>query len=680
MRSKRAYNQGIFPSTVLSSGEHMKKQSALLIGTLVLILLLPFPVHAGDIMGPPGTVPDVGISAVSIGPAITTAPQSLVRNPPVVARTIITPQATGVLILESVPGGASVYVDGALNGTTPVTIRGIVTGVHAVTFRLAGYNDYTTKVTVYTGAVAKSVGTLVPAVTETVTSTVSPTSPGASRVNVTSGVGTTLPQTTVPLLVTSGTRTTISPVTTVPTVPEITGQITGKQTGRCTRHYIGSGEMGTAPDGRLNCTTLISSDDQIMTLSVQEGTLVTDARKNPVSEIRIINVTPREIPSGTLPDSSRWTGRAYHFLPDRASFDPPIIISFTLGREEWERSDPANLTIQETTETGPGWVRLPTTIDPTTRTLSAPVRHFSIIGLFSTSPAGNPAADHQSPADLIRTATGSDKGTLPLSSLIPDTYAPLAAVAAGITLSIIGTIARGSAAVSTLWNKITGLIEKFLGFETIGMLNTTEIEKRGIRPAENLSAILLGLSLREILVIAFSAFGFAAAFLLQDRLELKLTTVIIFVGAGGIATILHDLAHKYGAYRCGCITEYQFWSLGTVTMLSTAWLFGNAFAKPSRTLIRSGKALEPEKAAVIKLAGPLISVGIAVVSLFLIPLGGLFVVAGSAGFSMNLLNSVFSLVPVKPNDGVEIYAWNKLIWAGMFIPLITFYLYIYLAM
>ena len=87
----------------------------------------------------------------------------------------------------------------------------------------------------------------------------------------------------------------------------------------------------------------------------------------------------------------------------------------------------------------------------------------------------------------------------------------------------------------------------------------------------------------------------------------------------------------------------------------------------------------PKKRARIRLAGPLVSMGLALVSLFLIPLGGLFVVAGSAGFSMNLLNSVFSLVPVRPNDGVEVYAWNKLVWAGVFIPLIAFYLYIYLA-
>ena len=643
----------------------MKELSGLLIGTLVLLLLLPVPVFAGDISGPAGGIPDPQISALSINPVITTAPPSVIINPRVVVRTIVTPQTTGVLILESVPTNASVYVDGSLKGTTPLTLRAITTGVHEVAFTLAGYQNYTTKVTVSVGAVATSAVTLSPSITETVTRTVFPSVSGTPTLTAT---------------VSQGTVTITPPVTTVsPPVTQGTPQITGTRAGTCTRHYFGSGEMGTAPDGRLNCTVIISSDDQIMTLSVQEGTLVFDAGKRPVPEIRITPVNPSEIPSGAGPDGSRWTGHAYHFLPDHASFDPPVLVSFTLSQDEWERSDPANLTIWETNETGPGWERLPTRIDPLTRTLSAPARHFSIIGLFSPGSSGNPPENQQSPVTVIRTATGSTKGTLPLSLFIPDKYAPLAAVAAGITISIIGTLASGSTAVSQVWNKIIELIKKFLGNETIGLMNVTEIEKRGIQPAENLSAVILGLSSREILVIALSASGFAAAFLLQEQLELKLITVIIFICAGGIATILHDLAHKYGAYRCGCITEYQFWSLGTVTMLSTAWLFGNAFAKPSRTLIRSGKVLSPEEAARIRLAGPLVSMGMAIVSLFLIPLGGLFVVAGSAGFSMNLLNSVFSLVPIKPNDGVEIYAWNKLVWAGVFIPLIAFYLYIYLA-
>jgi Zn-dependent protease len=48
---------------------------------------------------------------------------------------------------------------------------------------------------------------------------------------------------------------------------------------------------------------------------------------------------------------------------------------------------------------------------------------------------------------------------------------------------------------------------------------------------------------------------------------------------------------------------------------------------------------------------------------------------GTAGFSMNLLNAVFSLLPIRPNDGVEIFAWNRLVWALFFFPLLAIFLY-----
>jgi Zn-dependent protease len=51
--------------------------------------------------------------------------------------------------------------------------------------------------------------------------------------------------------------------------------------------------------------------------------------------------------------------------------------------------------------------------------------------------------------------------------------------------------------------------------------------------------------------------------------------------------------------------------------------------------------------------------------------------AAPAGFAMNLVNSVFALVPVRPNEGVEIFAWNKALRALLFFPMIAVYLYIY---
>ena len=638
----------------------MRIISGLLIGILFLLLVLPVPVFAGDFSGPASGITDQGISAFSPVMAATTTPMPTLAKISYIAVTPASaPKPGGVLSIGSVPAGASVSVDGIPKGTTPLTVSPITVGVHTVSFQMAGFADYSATVTITAGSGAKLVGTLTPLTSEKVTSTVSPSATVTTQVPVTRR--TTIPGTTVPS-----------------TLMRTLQQVTGKQTGKCMRQYFGSGQIATTPDGRLNCTTIISTEDQIATLTLQEGTLVTDAAKKPVTEIRITPVISGEIASGTGPDGSRWTGRAYHFLPDHASFDPPVLVSFTLSRDEWNRSDPANLSIRETSGTGTGWEPLATGTDPVTRTLSAPAQHFSVIGLFSTNPTAVLPVSRQSPLDLIRTATGSSRGPLPLSPLIPDMYAPLAAVAAGVALSIAGAMAGGSSAVSQWWSRITDLIRQFLGSETIGLMNATEIEKRSMRPAENLSAVLLGLSSREMLVIGISALGFAAAFILQDRLRLDLTTIIIFVCAGGIATILHDLAHKYCAYRIGCVTEFQFWSLGMVTMLATAWLFGNAFAKPSRTLIRSKKPLPEADAAVIRLAGPLMSMAVAVVSLLMIPLGGLFVIAGSAGFSINLLNSVFSLVPVRPNDGMEVWAWNKPVWALVFVPLIAFYLSIYL--
>ena len=250
----------------VSSGESMKELSGLLIGTLVLLLFVPFPVFAGEVSGSPGGDTDPSISAVSAAPALTTAPPSLVRNPQLVVRTTVTPQATGVLILESVPSGALVYVDGTLRGITPLTLRTIATGVHPISFTLTGYLNYTTKATVTAGAVATSSATLAPVITTTITPSVS--SPAAGAIPI-------------PVTTTRETVTTAPPVTTVfPVITRVTRQITSPLPVRAGGIPSGSGEMGTSADGRLNCTVIISSNDQIMTLSVHGRYAGDRCRKN----------------------------------------------------------------------------------------------------------------------------------------------------------------------------------------------------------------------------------------------------------------------------------------------------------------------------------------------------------------------------------------------------------------
>ncbi|HSQ94176.1 MAG TPA: PEGA domain-containing protein, partial [Methanoregula sp.] len=529
----------------------MKVHPGLLIGMLVLLLVMPAPAGAGDIPKPAAAAPDPAVHAASLVPAITTPTlQPAVRYPVKVVTVVVTTTATqtpaGTLAAGSVPSGASVYIDGTLKGTTPLTLRSVPAGVHEVTFAMPGYTDYTTKVTVTAGVVAKVVGTLTPVTPGTTTA------PNA-------------PQTTlVPVR-----RTALPPLTTVPVAALHSLQpVTPQPTGTCTRHYLGSGVLGREPDGRLNCTVIIRSGDRVSAISLQEGTLVTGAGKSIITDLQIAPVNPSDMPP--LPGSSSWTGHAFRFLPDHAAFDPPVLVSFTLAQDEWDRSDPAGLMIMETRETGPGWEPLSVSVDPVTRTISAPVSHFSIIALFSAGPAAETPVSRPSPVVVKGTAAVPGPASLPLSPLVPDTYAPLAAVGAGVALSLAGAVAGGSTVFSSFWSRVTDLIQEFLGSEVTGFMNTAEVEKRGIQVSENRSAGLIGISPREMLVIGISAAGFAAALMLQDRLDPELTTVIVFVGAGGIATILPDLAQKDRAFASGCVTEYQFWGLGTVTVFVTA--------------------------------------------------------------------------------------------------------------
>ncbi len=53
--------------------------------------------------------------------------------------------AAGLIVISTPPGGV-VYVDGAELGITPCTLPGLPSGIHIVTIRKGGYNDWTRSV------------------------------------------------------------------------------------------------------------------------------------------------------------------------------------------------------------------------------------------------------------------------------------------------------------------------------------------------------------------------------------------------------------------------------------------------------------------------------------------------------------------------------------------------------
>jgi Zn-dependent protease len=141
----------------------------------------------------------------------------------------------------------------------------------------------------------------------------------------------------------------------------------------------------------------------------------------------------------------------------------------------------------------------------------------------------------------------------------------------------------------------------------------------------------------------------------------------------GLAVILHDLTHRYMAWRHNVTTEYKFWFLGTIIMFITAIFFGVVYSSPSRLAINDPKKMTVRQQAIVYGSGPIVSLIVFAVFLALIPLGGNAATIGKLGASMNLLTAVYALMPFEPMDGRKVYIWKKWVWAVMFVPMLALY-------
>jgi hypothetical protein len=270
-----------------------------------------------------------------------------------------------------------------------------------------------------------------------------------------------------------------------------------------------------------------------------------------------------------------------------------------------------------------------------------------------------------------------DKKDLPLEGIIPEKLSPAAAVVLGSLLGFFGAfVGKIFPSLSNLWGKFWEFITGYLFTHAQEKISEKDIEMRKLSVESNKKkGIILGLSLTEILVALICAVLLGLAFLLADRIAILPGNILIYIIIAGIATVAHDMAHRIIAFIYKADSEYQFWGIGTITMFFTSWLFGTVFAQPARTIISGNEdKLTPKRKVVITLAGPIISLILSFAFLILVPFGGKIAAIGVLGFTMNLLSTIYSLMPFDPMDGKDIFGWSKLFWALIFLPLLLFYI------
>ncbi|HME18160.1 MAG TPA: AN1-type zinc finger domain-containing protein [Nitrososphaerales archaeon] len=149
--------------------------------------------------------------------------------------------------------------------------------------------------------------------------------------------------------------------------------------------------------------------------------------------------------------------------------------------------------------------------------------------------------------------------------------------------------------------------------------------------------------------------------------------LVIALVAVGPGFVLHELSHKFVARRYGHWAEFRMWPLGLLLALVTSFL-GFIFAAPGATYI-SGTNITKKENGMISLAGPLINVVIAFgFAPLLFSENGFYQVLGLYGVYINVFLAMFNMLPLFVLDGAKVFAWSKVRWASLFVPLFLVFL------
>lgn len=170
----------------------------------------------------------------------------------------------------------------------------------------------------------------------------------------------------------------------------------------------------------------------IVKLNIEQGTEILTGAGKPVDEITLTPLEPAAVPDDTgsvysilgIAVECEQSGITFH--PENA-----VTLSFILSSDLWTDTlakvggDPAAMMIGFYEPASGTWIVLPTTVDPVTHTLSAPITHFSTYGLISESMNEVPGTSSQTTGGLISPIpTESAAAGIPAATPVKTQLAP----------------------------------------------------------------------------------------------------------------------------------------------------------------------------------------------------------------------------------------------------------------
>ena len=145
-----------------------------------------------------------------------------------------------------------------------------------------------------------------------------------------------------------------------------------------------------SPSGEILETIEVTSEDGMLTLTIPEGTIALDKDDNPLISLETeVDTNPPPPPKDTS-----IIGLAYNFGPDEATFDPPIILTWSYDPNDIpEGVAEEDLGLAWYDEAGDKWVELDCVVDTENNTITASIEHFTtfaIMGVVASAPGSEP--------------------------------------------------------------------------------------------------------------------------------------------------------------------------------------------------------------------------------------------------------------------------------------------------
>lgn len=237
----------------------------------------------------------------------------------------------------------------------------------------------------------------------------------------------------------------------------------------------------------------------------------------------------------------------------------------------------------------------------------------------------------------------------------------------------------GVAALGTLLGLISMFLDKLLGFLFDGVKSYFQrrfsVWESRVRKvvAEVRKPLVLGVSFTELVIGFNCAIIIGLVFAYKEDILSIPSAVVYMIIAAGLTAVVHEIAHKVLALKYKTETEYKFWGVGTLTLIATT-LLNQPFSQPARTIINKADSMNSKDIGIVSLSGPAVSLLLSILFLLVFYYGQGFSDLGKYGFSISMLACVYSLMPFKPMEGQRVYAWNKWLWALVFIPSLILYL------